>query len=155
MLVVREFDRSPRDLSMKRTASLVTVVSILIVLLAPNIPVGAHAAISQHASTPQEFAERFEQQFGMAVLDEDCQQTVFSAPAGFNLHAGPYTLPPRGRSVRRSRSEMLLMWREHDGWLVRRRVLLVDGRRWRPQAPQAFKHWRLAARDDYCRQLST
>jgi len=82
---------------------------------------------SQPPPATDTFVERFEHDFSVAVLDEDCRQTVFKTPDGISLKTGPYIVPPPQSAARHVRSEILLMWRGQEGWLARRRVLWTDG----------------------------
>jgi len=83
---------------------------------------------SQPPPATNAFVEQFEQNFAIAVLDEDCRQSVFKTPDGISLKTGPYVVPPPQSTIRHTRSEILLMWRGQDGWLARRRMLSTDGR---------------------------
>ena len=82
---------------------------------------------SQPLPATNTFVEQFEHDLAIAVLDENCRQSVFKTRDGISLKTGPYVVPPPQSTVRRTRSEILLMWRGQEGWLARRRMLSTDG----------------------------
>lgn len=99
---------------------------IFVFLASP--PTASAPANRQPSSDASSFVDRFKQQFAVALLDEDCRQTEFKAPAGVTLNTGAVALPPPQSLARHIRSEILVLWRGDEGWLVRRRVLSIDGK---------------------------